>query len=248
MGNEHAVKMSRKTGASRAAAVTALAMVRPTVVDLTHETEQAYPPPEAVPALSLVQPWAWAILHAGKRIENRNWPYGCAQRGPIWLHASKGVGTRSEFDAAVEGILDVVRLSDLVQLGVAARVGTVPGLAVVDHTKMWVPSTDLPRGAIVGRAEIVGVVKDGRIHRDGASTCEQPTNEPLLHLDADYWTGGFALVLDRVAILREPVPCAGALGFWWPGAEIEARCHAQLPPLQPARGDVDEFLDAAVMP
>lgn len=27
-----------------------------------------------VKALSVRQPWAWAIVHAGKDVENRNWP------------------------------------------------------------------------------------------------------------------------------------------------------------------------------
>ena len=38
--------------------------------------------------LSLKQPWLWAILHAGKRIENRVW--NTKYRGPILLHAAKG--------------------------------------------------------------------------------------------------------------------------------------------------------------
>ena len=38
-------------------------------------------------ALSIRQPWAWAIVHAGKRHENRSW--STAYRGPIAIHASK---------------------------------------------------------------------------------------------------------------------------------------------------------------
>jgi hypothetical protein len=37
-------------------------------------------------ALSVRQPWAWAILHAGKFVENRTW--ATAYRGPLLLHAS----------------------------------------------------------------------------------------------------------------------------------------------------------------
>lgn len=36
-------------------------------------------------ALSIRQPWAWTILYAGKRVENRTWYTG--YRGPIFLHA-----------------------------------------------------------------------------------------------------------------------------------------------------------------
>ncbi len=46
-------------------------------------------------ALSVRQPWAWAIIHAGKDIENRTW---CStwQRGRIAIHAAKGM-TRDEY-------------------------------------------------------------------------------------------------------------------------------------------------------
>jgi|SRR5579872_1130197 len=53
-------------------------------------------------ALSIRQPWAWAILHAGKRVENRTWytPY----RGPIYLHAA----LRVDYDA-IEGLAEVIQ-------------------------------------------------------------------------------------------------------------------------------------------
>lgn len=37
--------------------------------------------------LSIRQPWAWAILHGGKDIENRNWT--THYRGPLAIHAGK---------------------------------------------------------------------------------------------------------------------------------------------------------------
>jgi len=38
-------------------------------------------------ALSVKQPWAWAIFNSGKDVENRKWfsPY----RGPLFIHASR---------------------------------------------------------------------------------------------------------------------------------------------------------------
>jgi len=55
---------------------------------------QLVPPPAAVDdlpefALSIRQPWAWAILNAGKTIENRDWRTN--RRGPIAIHAGKGM-------------------------------------------------------------------------------------------------------------------------------------------------------------
>jgi len=40
-----------------------------------------------VKALTILQPWAWAIVHGQKRIENRTWktPY----RGPLAIHAGQ---------------------------------------------------------------------------------------------------------------------------------------------------------------
>lgn len=43
-------------------------------------------------ALTVKQPWAWAILHAGKDIENRNWR--THYRGPLIIHA--GAAMHSE--------------------------------------------------------------------------------------------------------------------------------------------------------
>lgn len=52
-------------------------------------------------ALSIRQPWVWAIFHAGKDIENRNWP--TRFRGTIAVHAAKGM-TASEWAIAVHHI------------------------------------------------------------------------------------------------------------------------------------------------
>ena len=84
-------------------------------------------------ALSVRQPWWWAIMHAGKRIENRRWNTG--YRGPILLHAAKGC-TRDEYESAVSWMID-------------AHVST--GLDIP-------PLSHMQRGGIVGRARIVDVV------------------------------------------------------------------------------------------
>lgn len=39
--------------------------------------------------LSVRQPWAWAIIHGGKDIENRSRP--TRHRGPLAIHSSKGL-------------------------------------------------------------------------------------------------------------------------------------------------------------
>ena len=87
-------------------------------------------------ALSVRQPWAWAIIHAGKHLENRSWgSFNHAlkrQRGPICIHASSGM-TRHEYEDARDFML---------KFGV-----TCPAPA------------DLVRGGIIGTAVIVDWVR-----------------------------------------------------------------------------------------
>lgn len=139
-------------------------------------------------ALSIRQPWAWLILHAGKTVENRRW--ATSHRGPFLIHASKGM-THAEYNEA---------------LAYADRLVTD-----VDFPKF----DDLPRGGIVGRARIVDVLvphvpmpvrnvvgPEGRFPLDDGR-CEHPWHMP----------SQFGFVLADVT----PMPfCAmvGALGFF----------------------------------
>lgn len=44
------------------------------------------------PTISIRQPWAWAILHAGKDVENRNWRFSRELIGKqVLLHSSRQV-------------------------------------------------------------------------------------------------------------------------------------------------------------
>ncbi len=92
-------------------------------------------------ALSIRQPWAWAIVRAGKDIENRNWP--TRYRGPVCIHAAKGM-TRGEYDDAnsfIQGVLGPRDNDWLMRwLGVCAA------------------PDRLERGGIIGIAEIVDCV------------------------------------------------------------------------------------------
>jgi hypothetical protein len=85
-----------------------------------------------VKALSILQPWAHAILHLGKDIENRDWkPWnpGLKFRGRFLIHAGKGFD-HDGFDWIADRL---------------------PGLA----------PEGFPRGGIVGVAEIMDCVMEG---------------------------------------------------------------------------------------
>lgn len=90
-------------------------------------------------ALSVRQPWAWAIIHAGKDCENRSWKRsspGIGFRGRVAIHASTTL-TRIDYEAARAAM---------------ARIGVeCPDAA------------SLGRGGIVGSVEVVDVVRRGAL-------------------------------------------------------------------------------------
>ena len=138
-------------------------------------------------ALSGRQPWWWAILHAGKRIENRRW--NTSYRGPILLHASKGC-TVDEFEGACDSMMDVFGR------GFAAQ---IPELSA------------MPRGGIVGRARIVGCLPPDQY--EAAQTGDVGGTMPH-DIDLRWWAEGqFGFVLADV----EPLPFVawpGSLGLF----------------------------------
>lgn len=51
--------------------------------------------------LSVTGPWAWAIVHAGKDVENRSWPVpDSVGLGPIAIHMSKCQSKRQRLEIA----------------------------------------------------------------------------------------------------------------------------------------------------
>jgi hypothetical protein len=95
----------------------------------------AVPPAPVAPplkCLTINQPWAWAIFHAGKCVENRTWY--TPHRGPLLVHA--GVSRRWYDAEDPEDWREVY--------GVA-----LPAWAA------------LPTGAVLGVADLVGCVRPG---------------------------------------------------------------------------------------
>lgn len=82
-------------------------------------------------ALTLRQPWAWAVLHAGKRIENRTW------KPPSWMLGESLAIHAGSGDIYEEDVEQVVRL------------GGVPAPEEYDV------------GAIVGVVRVVGFYRPG---------------------------------------------------------------------------------------
>jgi hypothetical protein len=86
-------------------------------------------------AISIRPPWAWAILHAGKDIENRTWK--TKMRGTIAVHASQTL-SRPYYDASLKAIKKIapdacVPAYDAMVRG--AIVGLVDVVGCEEHTK-----------------------------------------------------------------------------------------------------------------
>jgi hypothetical protein len=59
-------------------------------------------------ALTVRQPWAWAIVHGGKDVENRTRNLAGSYRGPVAIHAALRTTPDAWRDPAVTAALETV--------------------------------------------------------------------------------------------------------------------------------------------
>lgn len=158
-------------------------------------------------ALTVRQPWAWAIVHGTKRVENRTqrWAY----RGPLAIHA----GLAWDEDGAD---------SDLVAADYLTETGG--HLDQYGHVPDYDPR--LVRGAITGLVDLVDVHYDqgccdpwGMHGHAPAGGYEAPVE------NRGGWTGRRVthLVLRDPRPLDDPIPYSGALGLWSVPDDLAAR-------------------------
>ena len=84
--------------------------------------------------LSIRQPWSWAILHAGKDIENRSWRTGF--RGRVLIHAGKRLDFQPRW-TDWEGRRDWLDLGGAVaDLHLGAIVGVATLVDCLPHEKV----------------------------------------------------------------------------------------------------------------
>lgn len=62
-------------------------------------------------AVSVRQPWAWALVNGLKDIENRSWKPEDDYRGPVVVHASKVLGCE-DFEAECREVARLVELDE----------------------------------------------------------------------------------------------------------------------------------------
>ncbi|MFH5231911.1 hypothetical protein [Antrihabitans spumae] len=151
-------------------------------------------------ALTVQQPWAWAIMHGGKTIENRTqlWKY----RGPLAIHAGMRYSDRG---------MD----SPLVQKAATGRTGFGCWDSGIVTPPAWTTCA-----AILGTVELVDV------HPDAG--CCRPWGESAYVEHGGHERRQIVhLVLENARPLAEPIPCTGALGLWTPPADIIAQLERE---------------------
>jgi hypothetical protein len=146
-----------------------------------------------VKALSIHQPWAWAILNLGKNVENRSWHPPHPMLGePFLIHASKARAV-GECTEAIWWMIDK---------GLLKYEGAWPGLDSVE------------RGGIVGSAVLESVIQPGGLSSSRVYPSRRAARRPHEHADSPWYASGqYGLVLAAVAPTPF-VPCKGALGFF----------------------------------
>lgn len=165
-------------------------------------------------AISVRQPWIWAILFALKRIENRAWlasPGLLAQAvaligQEILLHASSGCTYEEYLDGC-----DAIAL--------AKGWGATTAAAMIPQLR------DLPRGVLVARARLEDVVRTDKMghrwsRRDArcalCGSLDTTTTRVTRCHKADPWAnlGCIGLILADVEPMANPITYKGRLGFF----------------------------------
>lgn len=155
--------------------------------DRFHEGAQGWEPPPKLPtiALSVRQPWAWAIVHGFKDVENRS-AFAVTKAGfdarRVAIHAAKGM-TRAEYEDAHDFMwrlgVYVPKPCDLVR---SAIVGAVTVTAVVD--KCSSPWFFGPRGLLLADAVAVDPIPASGALGYFRWAAAGETAEPLLWMQA----------------------------------------------------------------
>lgn len=99
-------------------------------------------------ALSIRQPWAWAIINAGKRIENRS--RRTHYRGRICIHVSLYEPKGADYHACLE-VIRQVKGDYGTMWGLTREQGTIASMHYSNEGRV--------RGGIIGTAEIVDCIE-----------------------------------------------------------------------------------------
>ncbi len=150
--------------------------------------------------LTVRQPWAWAIIHGGKDVENRTRNIAGDYRGPVAIHAAR------EWDDALFVVPQHPALHEAL---VRAR-QELPSYSALQQL------LDDQRGHVIGVVDLVDV--HVRVPGDQYTKWCSPWAEP------DH----FHLVIENPRPLAKAVPARGFLSLWRPDEALAAAIWEQV--------------------
>lgn len=137
-------------------------------------------------AITVRQPWAWAIAEGHKPVENRS--RGTSYRGPLAIHAGLTWSDRGAEDPRV--------MVQWAPPGMLGHYDRIPEAAFEFH-----------RGAIIAVADLVDSHPDAGCCRPwGESSYQEAGGRTIRTVHH--------LVLENVLPTRGPLACRGSLGLW----------------------------------
>lgn len=175
-----------------------------------------------VKALTVRQPWAWAIIHGGKDVENRSRNIAGKYRGPVAIHAGVSVDDLQDvYDPriaeALRGAQTPVRWTVGDHLDFGAIIGVVDLVDVHTPDDCWAKDFQYVRDLWEGDRGRFNALPDSGA--GGVAGKVRLCSPWAQHND------GHHLVLANPKPC-EPVPCRGALGLWTVPDDIVAQVTA----------------------
>lgn len=165
-------------------------------------------------AITIRQPWAWAVILGGKNIENRTqlgmWRAAVGQT--VAIHAGAQLSDHGMTDLRVGHAL-----RDRGHLHVPTGPFDPPGLSGLNAIL----------GAPMHMSAILGVVDVDDVH-PAAGCCDPWGEQDYWDADGDYRPNVIHLVLTNPRPLPVPIPCRGKLGLWHLDPDVDTQVRTDL--------------------
>lgn len=162
-------------------------------------------------ALTLWPEWAYAIVHLGKRVENRGWmpPAGLSGQ-PLAIHAGKAIGGGGH-DPRIDVGTMLQIASDAGHRWEGKRIGDFRGAQYSRMLDEVIADIRAMSSAVVCVSKLAGVLP------------KRPRNFDGYHAPDSYgWK------LNSVLVLQDPVRAKGARGLWLLPEDVLAKVREQL--------------------
>lgn len=154
--------------------------------------------------ITLTQPWATLVAIGAKKIETRSW--STSYRGPLAIHAAKGLGS-------VGGKRAFWRLEQSRPFSSVLRPADFPNYDTYPE--------GYPFGAVVATCELESCLlisgwQNAMVSMEWFHEKSQPipAEASQEYAFGDYTPGRYAWLLTNVRRLPEPIPAKGALSLW----------------------------------